>query len=109
LPILLVAKHQDTEAGTAVGVSDWLIKPFTTAHVRTKVRTGLLRNACNKTEELVRVLEKASAEQPSISSEKADLLWMYGRKIAAFDTPAFNNQLGRIIAEAPRTVVRKAS
>jgi DNA-binding response OmpR family regulator len=138
LPILLVAKHEDTEAGTAVGVSDWLIKPFTTAHVRTKVRTGLLRNACNrikhrshvdetrpspmlqpastdgkrqvdKIEELVRVSEKASAEQPSISSEKADLLWMYCRKIAAFDTPAFNNQLGRIIAEAPSTVVRKAS
>ena len=138
LPILLVAKHEDTEAGTAVGVSDWLIKPFTTAHVRTKVRTGLLRNACNrikhrshvdetrpspmlqlvstsgkrqvdKIEELVRVLEKASAEQPGIGSEKADLLRMYDRKIAAFDTPAFNNQLGRIIAEAPSTVVRKAS
>ena len=63
----------------------------------------------DKIEELVRVLEKASAEQPGIGSEKADLLWMYDRKIAAFDTPAFNNQLGRIIAEAPSTVARKAS
>ena len=72
------------------------------------VSTGGKRQV-DKIEELVGVLEKASAEQPGISSEKADLPWMYGRKIAAFDTPAFNNQLGRIIAEAPRTVVRKAS
>jgi hypothetical protein len=72
------------------------------------VSTGGKRQV-DKIEELVGVLEKASAEQPGISSEKADLPWMYGRKIAAFDTPAFNNQLGRIIAEAPSTVVRKAS
>jgi hypothetical protein len=105
------------------------IKPFTTAHARTKVRTWLLRSArktikgrsyveetrplplphlvptagtreADKIEKLVRVLENAAdREQPGISSEKAALLWMYGREIAAFDTPAFSNKLGRIIAQ----------
>jgi phosphoribosyl 1,2-cyclic phosphodiesterase/FixJ family two-component response regulator len=137
LPVLLVAEHENADAGTAAGVSDWLIKPFTTAHVRTKVRTWLLRNACkrirrrshvdetrplpvlrlvstggkraaDKIEELVRVLEKVSAgEQRGISSDKADLLWMYGREIAAFDTPAFTNQLGRIVAEAASRAAHK--
>ena len=139
LPVLLIAEQEDADAGTAAGVSDWLIKPFTVAHARTKMRTWLLRNACkrskrrshvdetrtlpalqlvstggkrpaDKIEEFVRVSEKASArEQPGISSEKAGLLWMYGREIAAFDTPAFSNQLGRIIARATSTVARKAS
>jgi DNA-binding response OmpR family regulator len=140
LPVLLVAEHEDADAGTGAGVSDWLIKPFTEAHVRTKVRTWLLRQACterikrrshvdetrpvpvlqlvstggarpaDKIEDLARVLENASArEQLDISSEKADLLWMYGREIAAFDTPAFSKQLGRIIADATRRVARKAS
>jgi phosphoribosyl 1,2-cyclic phosphodiesterase/DNA-binding NarL/FixJ family response regulator len=140
LPVLVVAEHEDMDAGTAVGVSDWLIKPFTTAHVRTKVCTWLLRDACKrinhhrshvdetrpspmvqlvstggkrpvgKVEELARVLEKTSArEQPGVSSEKADLLWMYGREIAAIDTPSFNNRLARIVAEATRRVARKAS
>ena len=63
-----------------------------------------------KVEELARVLEKTSArEQLGVSSEKADLLWMYGREIAAIDTPSFNNRLARIVAEATRRVARKAS
>jgi hypothetical protein len=43
------------------------------------------------------------------SAGKAALLWMYGREIAAFDTPAFSNRLGRIIAQATSRVTRKAS
>jgi len=139
LPVLLVADHEDADAGTAAGVSDWLIKPFTTAHVRTKVRTWLLRNAskgikrrsyvdetrplpvlqlvssagnrtADKIEELVRVLEKTFArEQRSLSSVKTDLPSMYRREIAAFDTPAFTKRLGRIITEATSKVARKAS
>jgi phosphoribosyl 1,2-cyclic phosphodiesterase/FixJ family two-component response regulator len=139
LPVLLVAEHEDADAGTAAGVSDWLIKPFTTAHVRTKVRTWLLRNAsktikrrshvdetrplpvlqlvstsgkraADKIERLVSGLEKTSGrEQRGVSAEKADLLWMYGREIAAFDTPAFTKRLGRIITEATSRVARKAS
>jgi len=136
LPVLLLADHEDADAGTAAGVSDWLINPFTTAHARTKVRAWLLRSArktikgrshvdetrpfplphsvstsgtreAYKIKKLVRVLEKATdREQPGINSEKAALLWMYGREIAAFDTPAFSNQLGRIIAQATSRVAR---
>jgi phosphoribosyl 1,2-cyclic phosphodiesterase len=138
LPVVLLAEHEDADAGGAAGVSDWLIKPFTTAHARTKVRAWLLRSARKtikdrshieevrplplprlvpaagkdggeKIEKLVRVLEKAAAgEQPGIRSDKASLLWMYGREIAAFDTPAFSNKLGQIIAHSTRRVVRKA-
>jgi phosphoribosyl 1,2-cyclic phosphodiesterase/DNA-binding response OmpR family regulator len=139
LPVLLVAENEDADAGTAAGVSDWLLKPFTTAHVRTKVRTWLLRHAykrikrrshvdetlpvpvlhlvstggarpADKIEELVQVLEKTFArEQRSVSSVKPDLPRMYRREIAAFDTPAFSKRLGLIIADATRRVARKAS
>jgi CheY-like chemotaxis protein len=33
-------------------------------------------------------------------SDKSDLLWMYGREIASFDTPAFSNKVGEIIVRA---------
>lgn len=138
LPVLLVAEHEGADGDEAAGVSDWLIKPFTSAHARTKVRTWLLRSAhtankddtdfdgkrllsfrrfvaaagdrgADKIEGLVRVLEKETdREQPSISSEKAALLWMYGREIAAFDTPGFSNKVGRIITQATSRVARKA-
>jgi phosphoribosyl 1,2-cyclic phosphodiesterase/DNA-binding response OmpR family regulator len=45
-PVVLVAAtedHADVAAGCAAGVSDWLIEPFSSAYVRTKVRAGLLR------------------------------------------------------------------
>lgn len=135
LPVLLVAEHEVADAGVAAGVSDWLIKPFTAAHARTKMRTWLLRSAnkplrtrshvyetrvqprgrprragtleADKIETVVR--EQASdREQPDINSDKAALLWMYGREIAAFDTPTFSNNLGRIIARATSSIARRA-
>jgi phosphoribosyl 1,2-cyclic phosphodiesterase/DNA-binding response OmpR family regulator len=139
LPVLLVAEHEHADAVTGAGVSDWLIKPFTTAHIRTKVRTWLLRNApkrvkrrsyvderrpspilqlvstsgnrpADKIEELVHVLQKTSArEQRGVSSDEPNLARTYGREIAAFDTPTFSKRLGRIITEATSRVVRKAS
>jgi len=45
-PVVLVAEtedHADVAAGDAVGVSDWLIEPFSSAYARTKVRAWLLR------------------------------------------------------------------
>jgi phosphoribosyl 1,2-cyclic phosphodiesterase/DNA-binding response OmpR family regulator len=45
-PVVLVAateNHGDVSAGSAAGVSDWLIEPFSSAYVRTKVRKWLLR------------------------------------------------------------------
>jgi hypothetical protein len=136
LPVLLIAEQEDAEAGVGAGVSDWLIQPFTAAHARTKVRTWLLRNTrqtikvrsdkrvwslprrvptagnrgADEIESSERILQEKSAtqQQPGLSSEKATLLWMYGREIAAFDTPAFSNKLGRIISQAASRAVRKA-
>jgi phosphoribosyl 1,2-cyclic phosphodiesterase/DNA-binding response OmpR family regulator len=138
LPVILVAEHEDTNVDDAPEVSDWLIKPFTLAHARTKVRTWLLRAAhktnkhrtdveekrrslfrpfvvtaadreADKIAEYVRVSEKETdRERSGISSEKAPLLWMYGREMAAFDTPEFGHKLGRIIAQATSKAARKA-
>jgi hypothetical protein len=133
-----VAEHEDTNVDDAAEVSDWLVKPFTLAHARTKVRTWLLRAAhqtnkhraeleehrrlpfrpfvvtgadrrADKIAEYVRVLEKEThRERSGISSEKAALLWMYGSEMAAFDTPEFGRKLGRIITQATSKAARKA-
>jgi phosphoribosyl 1,2-cyclic phosphodiesterase/DNA-binding response OmpR family regulator len=46
LPIVLVAAREDPAAGTVAGVTDWLTKPFTSSYARTKVRSWILRVAC---------------------------------------------------------------
>jgi phosphoribosyl 1,2-cyclic phosphodiesterase/DNA-binding response OmpR family regulator len=46
LPIIMVAAREEQLAGTATGVTDWLIKPFTSSYARTKVRAWVLRAAC---------------------------------------------------------------
>jgi phosphoribosyl 1,2-cyclic phosphodiesterase/DNA-binding response OmpR family regulator len=45
LPILMVAEQKDHRAGEAAGVTDWLVKPFTVAHARSKIGAWLLRTA----------------------------------------------------------------
>ncbi len=47
LPIIMVAARQDLAAGRAAGVTDWLVKPFTSSYARTKVRAWVLRTACH--------------------------------------------------------------
>jgi phosphoribosyl 1,2-cyclic phosphodiesterase/DNA-binding response OmpR family regulator len=47
LPIIMVAARQDLAAGIAAGVTDWLIKPFTSSYARTKLRAWILRTACH--------------------------------------------------------------
>jgi phosphoribosyl 1,2-cyclic phosphodiesterase/DNA-binding response OmpR family regulator len=47
LPIVLVAAREDPAAGAAAGVTDWLIKPFTSSYARTKVRAWILRTVCH--------------------------------------------------------------
>jgi phosphoribosyl 1,2-cyclic phosphodiesterase/CheY-like chemotaxis protein len=47
LPIIMVAARQDLATGIAVGVTDWLIKPFTISYARTKLRAWILRTACH--------------------------------------------------------------
>jgi phosphoribosyl 1,2-cyclic phosphodiesterase/CheY-like chemotaxis protein len=46
LPVLMVASQEDADSGAAAGVTDWLIKPFTCAYARTKIRAWALRTAC---------------------------------------------------------------
>jgi phosphoribosyl 1,2-cyclic phosphodiesterase/CheY-like chemotaxis protein len=46
MPVLMVAAHEHQAPGAAAGVTDWLIKPFTSAYARTKIRAWVLRSAC---------------------------------------------------------------
>jgi CheY-like chemotaxis protein len=46
LPVVMIAAREDLAAGTAAGVTDWLIKPFTASYARTKIRSWVLRTAC---------------------------------------------------------------
>jgi ribonuclease BN (tRNA processing enzyme)/DNA-binding response OmpR family regulator len=46
LPVVMVASQEDQAPGAAVGVTDWLIKPFSNAYARTKIRAWVLRTAC---------------------------------------------------------------
>src|SRR5499433_2940978 len=45
-PVVMVAAQEDPGVGAATGVSDWLIKPFTSSYARTKIRAWLLRTEC---------------------------------------------------------------
>ncbi len=45
LPVILLADREDTAAGEVAGVTEWIIKPFTSSYVRTKVRAWMLRTA----------------------------------------------------------------
>jgi DNA-binding response OmpR family regulator len=46
LPVVMIASQEDQASGAAAGVTDWLIKPFTGAYARTKIRAWVLRTAC---------------------------------------------------------------
>jgi phosphoribosyl 1,2-cyclic phosphodiesterase/CheY-like chemotaxis protein len=45
-PVVMIAAQEDSAAGAAAGVSDWLIKPFTSSYARTKIRAWVLRTEC---------------------------------------------------------------
>ena len=49
MPVVIVASEQDQARGISAGVTDWLIKPFSSAYARTKVRAWALRSACKAT------------------------------------------------------------
>ena len=116
LPVLIVADGEDQHAGAAAGITDWLIKPFTPAYARTKIRAWLLRAACQSIkagegEEQPQILNSEPAngfdgtahhleKEEEKRAEKAALLWMYGREIASFETLAFTENAGEIIAQA---------
>jgi CheY-like chemotaxis protein len=46
LPVVMVAAQEDLDTAATAGVTDWLIKPFTDAYARTKIRAWALRAAC---------------------------------------------------------------
>lgn len=45
VPIIVVADTEDCQRGITAGVTDWLIRPFSIAYVRTRLRAWLLRTA----------------------------------------------------------------
>jgi phosphoribosyl 1,2-cyclic phosphodiesterase/CheY-like chemotaxis protein len=46
VPIVIVATQEDATEGNSAGVTDWLVKPFSTIYARTRIRAWLLRTAC---------------------------------------------------------------
>ena len=111
LPVVMIASQEDQASGAAAGVTDWLIKPFTDAHARTKICAWVLRTACQWMREVIprgsRPMFQMGAEKrrPSenvISTDKSALLWMYCREIAPFETPAFSENVGNLIARATK-------
>jgi ribonuclease BN (tRNA processing enzyme)/DNA-binding response OmpR family regulator len=122
LPVIMVAAQENQAAGASAGVTDWLIKPFTDACARTKIRAWALRAACKwmrgvipEDEELARPpvhvrrapmaqkgIENRRFSKNVISTDKSALLWMYCREIAPFETPAFSKKVGNLIARATK-------
>jgi phosphoribosyl 1,2-cyclic phosphodiesterase/CheY-like chemotaxis protein len=123
LPVIMVAAQESYARGAAAGVTDWLIKPFTDAYARTKICVWLLRTACQRSRvinsedkrrlagPLVRVPRGPVAQRGIgnkrfsknvTSTDKSALLWMYCREIAPFETPAFSNAVGDLIARATK-------
>jgi hypothetical protein len=127
-PVIMIAGPKDQQVGAAAEVADWLVKPFTTAYVRTKISAWLLRMACQSVRERAAgdeqrgfyrtmlspllvpdealSLDKLAAHEsrPRDNQRGAALLWMFGREIAEFDTPAFSKKLGEIITQATQSV-----
>jgi GAF domain-containing protein len=47
VPVIVVADEEDALAGSKLPVAGWLIRPFSAAYVRTRIRASLLRTACH--------------------------------------------------------------
>jgi DNA-binding response OmpR family regulator len=121
LPVIMVATQENQAPVAAAGVTDWLIKPFTDAYARTKIRAWALRAACQwmrgvASEDEARRLARPPVHvrraqkgtknrrfsENVISTDKSALLWMYCREIAPFETPAFRKEVGNLIARATK-------
>lgn len=46
VPVIVVARREEAEAGVAAGVTDWLVEPFSAVYARTRVRAWLMRVRC---------------------------------------------------------------
>jgi len=95
LPIVMVATREadaDRAAGTAAGVTDWLVAPFSTLYARTRIRAWALRQACrwvcaplpaDEAERLRALREAQLLDTPP--EERFDRLTRLARR--AFDVP----------------------
>ena len=101
LPVVVVASEDDRATGAAAGVTDWLIKPFTGAYARTKIRAWVLRTACQSM-----ILDdeerRLVCSENVISTDRSALLWMFGREIAPLETPTFSKKVGELISLATK-------
>jgi phosphoribosyl 1,2-cyclic phosphodiesterase/CheY-like chemotaxis protein len=121
LPVVMVAAQENQVRGAEAGVTDWLIKPFNDAYARTKIRAWTLRAACQWMRGVIPDEERRLARSPMhvqrapmaqkgtgrfsenvIRTDKSALLWMYCREIAPFETPAFSENVGNLIARATK-------
>jgi phosphoribosyl 1,2-cyclic phosphodiesterase/DNA-binding response OmpR family regulator len=66
LPVVMVAAQEDQAPGAAAGVTDWLIKPFTDAYARTKIRAWVLRTACQWMREVIPEDEERRLARPPV-------------------------------------------
>jgi ribonuclease BN (tRNA processing enzyme) len=69
LPVVIVASEQDQARGVWAGVTDWLIKPFTGAYARTKVRAWVLRTACEEMRTVIPQGEELRLARPPLPIE----------------------------------------
>ncbi|HTQ34499.1 MAG TPA: MBL fold metallo-hydrolase [Stellaceae bacterium] len=46
IPIIMIASREEVGPGIAVGVTDWLVKPFSEIYARTRLRAWLMRMNC---------------------------------------------------------------
>jgi phosphoribosyl 1,2-cyclic phosphodiesterase/CheY-like chemotaxis protein len=46
LSVVMISSKQNSPTGAVAGVTEWLIKPFTSSYARTKIRAWALRTAC---------------------------------------------------------------
>ena len=122
VPVVMVAAQENQARGAEAGVTDWLIKPFNDAYARTKICAWTLRAACqwmrgvipeDEERRLARSplhVQRAPMAQKGtgrfsenvIRTDKSALLWMYCREIAPFETPAFSENVGNLIARATK-------
>lgn len=88
VPVVLIAAREETAAGAAAGVSDWLVTPFSQQYARTRVRAWLMRAACGW------------VRPPLPANEEARVAAL--RRLAILDTPPEErfDRLTRIAAAA---------
>src|SRR5205814_3068461 len=70
LPVVMIAAQEDQAPGAAAGITDWLIKPFTDAYARTKIRAWVLRTACQSMREAIPEDEERGLARPSVHVQR---------------------------------------